>query len=87
MVSFKREMTEEIETLDQGDREVICGALFCTVNWFREVCTTQITCICIVLICGSKGKVLCTFTNLHSFLGFFFIYIFYFFVVSVQYRV
>ena len=72
MVSFKQEMTEEIETLDQGDREVICGALFCTVNWFREVCnSTENVYLHVVLICGSKGKVLCTITNLHSFFGFF----------------
>ena len=69
MVSFKQEMTKEIETLDQGDREVICAALFCTVNWFREVCTPQRTCVCMLLfVCGSKGKVLCTLANLHSFL-------------------
>lgn len=38
LVSFKQEMTNEIATLDQADREVICGTLFHTVNWFREVC-------------------------------------------------
>ena len=30
-------MIEEIDTLDQADREVVCGTLFHTVNWFREV--------------------------------------------------
>ena len=30
-------MIEEIDTLDQPDREVVCGTLFHTVNWFREV--------------------------------------------------
>ena len=38
LVSFKQEMTNEITSLDQTDREVICGTLFHTVNWFREVC-------------------------------------------------
>ncbi|KAL9960552.1 hypothetical protein ACROYT_G034027 [Oculina patagonica] len=37
LVSFKQEMTNEIASLDQADREVICGTLFHTVNWFREV--------------------------------------------------
>ena len=38
LVSFKEEMIKEITSLDQADREVICGTLFHTVNWFREVC-------------------------------------------------
>ena len=38
MVSFKQEIIEEIDTLDQPDREVVCETLFHTVNWFREVC-------------------------------------------------
>ncbi|RMX53291.1 hypothetical protein pdam_00015249, partial [Pocillopora damicornis] len=37
LVSFKEEMIKEITSLDQADREVICGTLFHTVNWFREV--------------------------------------------------
>ncbi|XP_022805734.1 Fanconi anemia group D2 protein-like [Stylophora pistillata] len=37
LVSFKEEMIKEISSLDQADREVICGTLFHTVNWFREV--------------------------------------------------
>ena len=38
LVSFKEEMIKEITSLDQADQEVICGTLFHTVNWFREVC-------------------------------------------------
>ncbi|XP_044183012.1 Fanconi anemia group D2 protein-like isoform X2 [Acropora millepora] len=37
LVSIKQDILKEIETLDQADREIICGALFFTVNWFREV--------------------------------------------------
>ncbi|XP_015761600.1 PREDICTED: Fanconi anemia group D2 protein homolog, partial [Acropora digitifera] len=37
LVSVKQDILKEIETLDQADREIICGALFFTVNWFREV--------------------------------------------------
>lgn len=37
LVSFKEEMIKEITSLDQADQEVICGTLFHTVNWFREV--------------------------------------------------
>ena len=38
LVSFKQEMTSDIDKLDQADREVVCETLFHTVNWFREVC-------------------------------------------------
>lgn len=48
MVSFKEEMIEEIDTLDQADREVVCGTLFHTVNWFREV-RFSLTIVCVVL--------------------------------------
>lgn len=48
MVSFKEEMIEEIDTLDQADREVVCGTLFHTVNWFREV-RFSLTVVCVVL--------------------------------------
>ena len=48
MVSFKEEMIEEIDTLDQADREVVCGTLFHTVNWFREV-RFLLTVVCVVL--------------------------------------
>ena len=48
MVSFKEEMIEEIDTLDQADREVVCGTLFHTVNWFREV-RFLLTIVCVVL--------------------------------------
>ena len=37
LVSCKQELANEIASLDQADREVICGTLFHTVNWFREV--------------------------------------------------
>jgi len=37
LVSFKQEMTSDIDKLDQADREVVCETLFHTVNWFREV--------------------------------------------------
>ena len=37
LVSCKQELANEIALLDQADREVICGTLFHTVNWFREV--------------------------------------------------
>ena len=30
-------MANEIPSLDQAEREVVCGTLFHTVNWFREV--------------------------------------------------
>lgn len=49
MVSFKEEMIEEIDTLDQADREVVCGTLFHTVNWFREVCLLLIL-VCVALV-------------------------------------
>ena len=49
MVSFKQEMIEEIDTLDQADREVVCGTLFHTVNWFREVCLLLIL-VCVVVV-------------------------------------
>ena len=50
MVSFKQEMLEEIDTLDQADREVVCGTLFHTVNWFREVCLLLIlVCVAVVI--------------------------------------
>ena len=42
-------MIEEIDTLDQADREVVCGTLFHTVNWFREVCLL-LTVVCVVLV-------------------------------------
>ena len=41
-------MIEEIDTLDQADREVVCGTLFHTVNWFREV-RFSLTVVCVVL--------------------------------------
>ncbi|XP_048586773.1 Fanconi anemia group D2 protein isoform X2 [Nematostella vectensis] len=37
LVSYKADMMEQMETLTQQDRDVICSALFYTVNWFREV--------------------------------------------------
>lgn len=37
LIGMKQEILNEIETLDQADREIICGALFYTINWFREV--------------------------------------------------
>lgn len=37
LVSCKQELANEIVSLDQADREVICGTLFHTINWFREV--------------------------------------------------
>ena len=37
LVSCKQELANEIASLDQADREVICGTLFHTINWFREV--------------------------------------------------
>lgn len=37
IVTFKSDMLEKINTLAQADREVICKALFYTVNWFIEV--------------------------------------------------
>lgn len=37
LVSFKQQLANEIASLDQADREVICGTLFHMVNWFREV--------------------------------------------------
>ena len=40
-------MIEEIDTLDQADREVVCGTLFHTVNWFREV-RFLLTVVCVV---------------------------------------
>ena len=49
MVSFKQEMIEEIDTLDQADREVVCGTLFHTVNWFREVRLLLIL-VCVVVV-------------------------------------
>ena len=49
MASFKEEMIEEIDTLDQADREVVCGTLFHTVNWFREV-RFLLTVVCVVLL-------------------------------------
>ena len=42
-------MIEEIDTLDQADREVVCGTLFHTVNWFREVCLLLMD-VCVVLV-------------------------------------
>ena len=42
-------MIEEIDTLDQADREVVCGTLFHTVNWFREVCLLLIL-VCVVVV-------------------------------------
>ena len=42
-------MIEEIDTLDQADREVVCGTLFHTVNWFREV-RFLLTVVCVVLV-------------------------------------
>ena len=37
LVSCKQELANEIASLNQPDREVICGTLFHTINWFREV--------------------------------------------------
>ena len=66
MVSFKQEMTKGIETLDQGDREVICAALFCTVNWFREVCTPQETSVYMLFwFAVASAKCCAPFTSLH----------------------
>ena len=42
-------MIEEIDTLDQADREVVCGTLFHTVNWFREVRLLLIL-VCVVVL-------------------------------------
>ena len=42
-------MIEEIDTLDQADREVVCGTLFHTVNWFREVRSLLIR-VCVVVL-------------------------------------
>ena len=42
-------MIEEIDTLDQLDREVVCGTLFHTVNWFREVCFL-LTVVCVAVV-------------------------------------
>ena len=42
-------MIEEIDTLDQADREVVCGTLFHTVNWFREVRLLLIL-VCVVVV-------------------------------------
>ncbi|XP_031562635.1 Fanconi anemia group D2 protein-like [Actinia tenebrosa] len=37
LITFKFDMLEEINTLAQADREVMCKALFYTVNWFIEL--------------------------------------------------
>ena len=43
-------MTNEIDTLDQADREVVCGTLFHIVNWFREVNNNNFDCITSTLL-------------------------------------
>ena len=66
MVSFKEEMIEEIDTLDQADREVVCGTLFHTVNWFREVCLLLIL-LCVALVI--RPYILSVKVHLMQFLG------------------